>query len=86
MSCWMLSVSYTSHQLNLAIMHRLVQLCLPNKSVMMCATQGLVCDTACLIYVLQADPPDAVEPSTAPQPKLSWRERALLKKQQAEGS
>ncbi|DBB18474.1 TPA: hypothetical protein ACH3X3_000117 [Trebouxia sp. C0006] len=33
-----------------------------------------------------ADPPDAVEPSTAPQPKLSWRERALLKKQQAEGS
>ncbi|KAL0021144.1 hypothetical protein WJX77_004692 [Trebouxia sp. C0004] len=33
-----------------------------------------------------ADPTDAVEPSAATQPKLSWRERALLKKQQAEGS
>ena len=36
--------------------------------------------------VLQADPTDAVEPGAATQPNLSWRERALLKKQQAEGS
>ncbi len=43
-------------------------------------------DTACMLSVLQADPADAVEPSAATQPKLSWRERALLKKQQAEGS
>lgn len=67
-------------------MHRLAQSCLPDKSVMTRATQGHVRDTACLISVLQADPTDAVEPSTATQPKLSWRERALLKKQQAEGS
>jgi len=50
------------------------------------ATQGHVRDTACLLSVLQADPTDPVEPSAATQPKLSWRERALLKKQQAEGS
>ena len=54
--------------------------------VMTCATQGHVRDAACLLSVLQADPTDAVEPSAASQPKLSWRERALLKKQQAEGS
>ncbi len=53
---------------------------------MTCATQGHVRDAACLLSVLQADPTDAVEPSAATQPKLSWRERALLKKQQAEGS
>ncbi|KAL0043427.1 hypothetical protein WJX79_004474 [Trebouxia sp. C0005] len=33
-----------------------------------------------------ADPSDAAEPGAASPPKLSWRERALLKKQQAEGS
>jgi len=53
---------------------------------MTCAAQGHVRDTICLISVLQADPPDAVESSAASQPKLSWREHALLKKQQAEGS
>ena len=60
--------------------------CLPYRIVMTCATQCYARDTVCLISVLQADATDAVASSTATQPKLSWRERALLKKQQAEGS